>query len=183
MRLRNRIANYDPKPEGFGFWRLSAEREIRRLVTSGDRKAIVYELPDFLLALSMSLRAGLPLITAIDFLAENLTGKIGDRLREISHDVSLGADLTEELKALARDFPEQIIEDLVEKLNSGFALGVSVAGDILQLSQVASEEINRRIAKQAGANETKMLIPTIFLILPITVLFAIYPSLTMLGFS
>ncbi|CAB4634191.1 unannotated protein [freshwater metagenome] len=45
------------------------------------------------------------------------------------------------------------------------------------------EEIKSRLLKQAGKNETRMLIPLVFLILPITVLFAIYPSLELLNFG
>jgi tight adherence protein C len=45
------------------------------------------------------------------------------------------------------------------------------------------EEIKSRLLKQAGRNETRMLIPLVFLILPITVLFAIYPSLELLNFG
>jgi tight adherence protein C len=44
-------------------------------------------------------------------------------------------------------------------------------------------EIKSRLLKQVGRNETRMLIPLVFLILPITVLFAIYPSLELLNFG
>ena len=45
------------------------------------------------------------------------------------------------------------------------------------------EEIKNRLLEQAGKNETRMLIPLVFLILPVTVLFAIYPSLELLNFG
>jgi tight adherence protein C len=45
------------------------------------------------------------------------------------------------------------------------------------------EEIKSRLLRQAGRNETRMLIPLVFLILPATVLFAIYPSLELLNFG
>jgi tight adherence protein C len=45
------------------------------------------------------------------------------------------------------------------------------------------EEIKSRLLRQAGRNETRMLIPLVFLILPVTVLFAIYPSLELLNFG
>jgi tight adherence protein C len=38
----------------------------------------------------------------------------------------------------------------------------------------------RELIRRAGQNETKMLVPTIFLILPVTVLFAIFPSILVL---
>jgi tight adherence protein C len=45
------------------------------------------------------------------------------------------------------------------------------------------DEIKSRLLRQAGRNETRMLIPLVFLILPVTVLFAIYPSLELLNFG
>ncbi len=45
------------------------------------------------------------------------------------------------------------------------------------------DEIKSRLLRQAGRNETRMLIPLVFLILPVTVWFAIYPSLELLNFG
>jgi tight adherence protein C len=47
----------------------------------------------------------------------------------------------------------------------------------------ARSEIRNELLTQAGRNETRMLIPLVFLILPITVLFAIYPSLQLLNIN
>jgi tight adherence protein C len=52
-----------------------------------------------------------------------------------------------------------------------------------ELSASARAEIRNMLLRQAGKNETRMLIPLVFLILPITVLFAIYPSLELLNFG
>jgi tight adherence protein C len=43
--------------------------------------------------------------------------------------------------------------------------------------------VQQVIAKKAGQNETRMLVPLIFLILPVTVLFAVYPSLQVLSIT
>jgi tight adherence protein C len=52
-----------------------------------------------------------------------------------------------------------------------------------ELGDSARAEIKNRLLRQAGKNETGMLVPLVFLILPITVLFAIYPSLELLNFG
>jgi tight adherence protein C len=50
----------------------------------------------------------------------------------------------------------------------------------MQLANSLRQEQGRRLLKQAGSSETKMLIPTVFLILPVTVLFAVFPSVLVL---
>jgi tight adherence protein C len=59
--------------------------------------------------------------------------------------------------------------------------GAPVSEQLLAHSRAARSQIQRNLMKQAGANETKMLIPVIFLILPVTVLFAVFPSISLLS--
>jgi tight adherence protein C len=42
-------------------------------------------------------------------------------------------------------------------------------------------DLHNQMLKLSARNETRMLIPLVFLILPVTILFAIFPSLEMLG--
>jgi tight adherence protein C len=59
--------------------------------------------------------------------------------------------------------------------------GTPIAQQLDQLAQTAISNSQALLLRKAGSNETKMLIPTIFLILPITILFTIYPSLSLLN--
>lgn len=154
-----------------------------KLKTIRVRNEFGFEFPDFLLALAIALKSGMAILPAMEWIAGNATGKLARNFQECVENVSLGADLQLELAILAKNFPDPILEDLTQKLSAALSLGVPVASELLQLSEVATEQVNQRIAKQVGANETKMLVPTIFLILPITVLFAVFPSLSMLGIS
>jgi len=73
----------------------------------------------------------------------------------------------------------EVIE-LTQKLQISIERGTPSAHQISQLSQSIQQQVLRGLIKRAGENETKMLIPTIFLILPVTVLFAVFPSLAVL---
>jgi len=70
--------------------------------------------------------------------------------------------------------------ELAEKLSLGLSRGVPMAEQVMQLANSLRQEQGRRLLKQAGSSETKMLIPTVFLILPVTVLFAVFPSVLVL---
>jgi tight adherence protein C len=50
----------------------------------------------------------------------------------------------------------------------------------MQLAYSLRQEQGRALLRQAGSSETKMLIPTVFVILPVTVLFAVFPSVLVL---
>ena len=54
---------------------------------------------------------------------------------------------------------------------------------ISEQAETVRQAISSDLMKQAGKNETRMLIPLVFLILPVTVLFAIYPSLQLLSIN
>jgi tight adherence protein C len=46
--------------------------------------------------------------------------------------------------------------------------------------QSATAELRTQLLAKAGKNETKMMIPMVFVILPVTVMFALYPSLALI---
>ena len=76
----------------------------------------------------------------------------------------------------------QVLE-LLNKIASSLERGTPLAQLMSEQAQTVRAEIRNQLLKQAGKNETRMLIPLVFLILPVTVLFAIYPSLELLNFS
>jgi tight adherence protein C len=77
--------------------------------------------------------------------------------------------------------PDRLLIELVQKLKLAIDRGTPLADALESLVETARSEFSASILARAGSSETKMLIPTVFLILPVTVLFAIYPSLSLLG--
>jgi tight adherence protein C len=76
--------------------------------------------------------------------------------------------------------PIEELAELCQKLRVSIERGTPIAHQISNLSDSIQQRVMRELIRRAGQNETKMLIPTIFLILPVTVLFAIFPSLLLL---
>ena len=147
---------------------------------ASNRKEVFLELPEFLRVLALLLANGLPIGVAISWLAPKLQGVLGEGLQAISQNLEMGADLSLELRQLAIELPNPAIIELTEKLCSSIERGAPIANQISQLARSVSQETARDLTKKAGSNETKMLIPTIFLILPVTVLFAVFPSVLVL---
>ena len=153
-----------------------------RLFSSGaDRKQVDYEIPDFAQALGLLLGNGLPVNVALGWLAPRSQGLVAQAFSQINQDLELGADLVQELERLGKQIPNQQLVELCEKLSVAIVRGAPVSTQVIAHAGAARALLHRQLLKQAGSNETKMLIPVIFLILPVTVLFAIFPSMLVLA--
>jgi tight adherence protein C len=138
-----------------------------------------FQATDFVRALSLLLRNGVPPAVAISWLATKMGSSIGEVLKDASSDLELGADFADLLKQW-QSLPSPIMSELAQKLLVSVHRGTPLAQQLDSLVRTANGQTGALLLKKAGSNETKMLVPTIFLILPITILFTVYPSLTLL---
>jgi tight adherence protein C len=141
------------------------------------------QFPAVVQMLSLLLANGLPLAVAIGWLAPRLSGFWAEQFGAISKKVELGADILLELRDLAERVPLVEVSEFVEKLSTALERGVPISDQLAALARSLQAAMIRGLTKRAGVNETKMLIPTVFLILPVTVLFAVFPSLLVLQAS
>jgi tight adherence protein C len=131
-------------------------------------------------AFALLMENGLPASVAIRWLQPRLSGNWREQFGLMVARLDLGADLVEELGDLANRVPLTELNEFCQKLQLSIERGTPSAHQISQLSESIQHQVIRNLIRRAGQNETKMLIPTIFLILPVTVLFAIFPSLLVL---
>jgi len=59
--------------------------------------------------------------------------------------------------------------------------GSPLARMLREQAESARADLRNELLRDVGRNETRMLIPLVFLILPVTVLFAVYPSLQLIS--
>ncbi len=177
LRDRVLVSLLPPRPSRFNELRIWASR---LWVPRKQNLAIEYELPDFTQALGLLLANGLPVNVALGWLTPRTTGEIAKIFRYFISELELGADPVERLQELAKH-PNAGLAELASKLAVAITRGAPISTQVMAHAQSARAGLQRRLLRQAGSNETKMLIPIIFFILPITVLFAIFPSLLVLG--
>ena len=178
MRLDNRVmsAHLPPAPQSF---KLRISSYQRSLFVAKNKQAM-RELPDFTEAVALLLETGLPVGVALSWLQPRMTGELGKELEIVISNTGLGADLSAELSEAATRIGDEGFYELVEKLNMSLDRGAPVAEQTMQVAYSLRQEQGRALLRQAGSSETKMLIPTIFVILPVTVLFAVFPSVLVL---
>lgn len=180
--LADRITLVDaPSVEGNPLKRLIKvsfkKRNIKRF------RSALFELGDLLDLFSVALSSGEGVLNSLAFVNQRAQGIVAEEFRRVLRGVELGERLEDELRALSERLPQQQVVEMCNKFILALNRGTPLAEMLRSQAETVRSEIRNQITKQAGKNETRMLIPLVFLILPVTVLFAIYPSVQMLGFQ
>jgi tight adherence protein C len=182
MELSNRLlqAHRSPAANSNG---ITVQRALARFRSKSASRRYAEEAKQFAdvtQVFGLLLENGLPVSVAIRWLEPRLSGVWQQNFRFLIDNLDLGADLIAELQALSERMPLAEVIEFTQKLQVSIERGAPSAHQISQLSQSIQQQVLRGLIKRAGENETKMLVPTIFLILPVTVLFAVFPSLAVL---
>jgi len=143
----------------------------------------LFELGDFLDLVSVALSSGDSVFNSLGRVAIRAQGTLASEFGIMLRGVELGESLENELEGLATRLPQQQVVEMCNKFILSLQRGTPLSEMLQSQAESVRSEIRNQIAKQAGKNETRMLIPLVFLILPVTVLFAIYPSLQLLNFQ
>jgi tight adherence protein C len=159
----------------------SLGRQVRasawKLISKPQQRVALGELPDYMFALALTLQNGLSLLSALSWLDDRTSGQVAKEVRRALVACEQGAEFSAELLEVGNRLPEPQLQELISKLIAASDRGTPVVELVQLQAESVRSEANQLVLAAAGRNETKMLIPTVFLILPITVLFAIFPSL------
>lgn len=143
----------------------------------------LFELPQLIDLIGVAIEAGESVFSALTRVVSRASGLLANEFRYLLEAVNFGSTFEDELNSLARRVAQQQITEFSNKLALALRRGTPLARMLHEQASSVRSEIQNQLAKQAGKNETRMLIPLVFLILPVTVLFAIYPSLQLLNLS
>ncbi len=153
-----------------------------RVKTAASRSSIsqAAELADCLWLTSMVLRSGQNLFAALSYVTQRADGLLAYELRKIVNNLSLGAPFEQEFVELAKRLPDSRVGEFSTTTILSLRRGSSLAAAYGQLSQSVRAEVSAEQVRRAAKNESKMLIPLVFMILPITVAFAVFPSISLM---
>lgn len=154
-----------------------------RFLTSPRLERVLFELPEIIDLLTVCLRAGDGIYRSFATVIPRCEGELASEITKVLRAVELGASFGVEIKQVSETLPHPQVAEFVSKVSLALDRGTPLAQTLGEQGLSVRDEIKIRLLKQAGRNETRMLIPLVFLILPVTVLFAIYPSLELLNFG
>jgi tight adherence protein C len=138
------------------------------------------ELPTILEFLALCLAAGEGAFDAIRRVAAIGSGEIVAELRAAVVSVGTGASLTDALSQVARHLDTPSVTRSIDQIVAAIDRGAPLAHVLQAQATDAREDAKRLLIEKAGRKEIYMLIPLVFLILPLSVLIAVFPGVFML---
>jgi tight adherence protein C len=138
------------------------------------------EIPDFASLLWYAISAGESLESALRIAVNRSSGYVSSEFERILRNVEHGAVLQVELQELASKAKSEQVRELATKLAVALYNGSALSDLMSDFVQSSTSALRAELLIIAGRNETKMMIPLVFIILPITVMFALFPSLALI---
>lgn len=144
------------------------------------RTRLADELPTTLEFLALCLSAGEGFLDALRRVAAIGSGELTGELRKVVIAAGTGSPLADALAEMSSRLQLPGLSRAVDQVIAALEHGAPLAAVLHAQAGDAREEAKRTLIEQAGRKEILMLLPLVFLILPLSVLFAIYPGLFIL---
>lgn len=138
------------------------------------------ELPTVLEFLTLSLSAGEGILDATRRIARISGGELAGELGRAIADVNTGLPFADSITAVARDLDLPPFTRFVEQVTGALDRGTPIVEVLRAQAQDSRDDAKRQLLELAGRKEVAMLVPVVFLILPITIAFAIFPGILVL---
>jgi tight adherence protein C len=152
------------------------------LVAEGRRRAlrIESELPTVLEFLALSLSAGEGVHDAIRRVARVGSGALADLLQRVVDETAVGVSLPTALDRMGDELRIPSLTRVLAHVVGALERGSPLAEVLRVQAADARERARRDLLEAAGRKEIGMMVPLVFLILPVTVAFAVWPGLFVL---
>ena len=134
------------------------------------------ELPTVLEFLTLRLSAGEGILDSIRRVSRVSRGELSRELATVTADVATGMPLAQTLSRLAADLELPPFTRCVEQLVGALERGTPLVEVLRAQAQDVRDDAKRDLLEVAGKKEVAMLVPLVFLILPTTIAFAVFPA-------
>lgn len=138
------------------------------------------EMPTVLEFLSLSLSAGEGIFESLRRVGRVSSGELSREFRQVAGAVQTGIPMSSALAELAGRVDLPALTRCVEQLAAALERGSPLAEVLRAQAQDARDVAKRTLLETAGRKEVAMLVPLVFLILPLSILFAIFPGVFVL---
>jgi tight adherence protein C len=139
------------------------------------------EFPALVEMLTLSVGAGESPAAALKRITTRAEGHLVKEFRDLVKDVELGVPFTSALDAMSNRVQSENLRRFVDSLIISISRGTPLVETLAHSAQEARNREKIKLLDSAGRSEISMMIPVVFLILPVSILFALFPSLTNLN--
>lgn len=158
---------------------LLRDQLLTRAATRRERR-IMAEFPAIAELLALSVTAGEGTTQALDRGARLSRGELSDELELCLAEARTGATMAEALEGMGSRTGLSPIVRFVDGLVVAIERGTPLGEVLRAQAQDAREAARQQLIEEGGRREILMMIPVVFLVLPVTVLFAVYPGASLL---
>ncbi len=156
-------------------------RDLLLTRSAGQREQrILAEFPTVAELLAMAVTAGEGTIGALERVCRLSRGALSVELGACLAEARVGASLPVALEGLADRTGLPSLARFVDGIVVALERGTPLADVLRAQAQDVREDSRRQLMEAGGAKEITMMVPVVFLILPVTVLFAVFPGFTFL---
>lgn len=157
----------------------STERGLSKRVTRR-REIIESEFPALIELLTLAIGAGESPSGAIKRISLRAKGYLPSELQRVTKDVENGKSFTLALDNLSRKVSSPVVRRFADSMAIAISRGTPLVETLTHSVSEARNSERIKMLNSAGKAEISMMIPVVFLILPISILFAMYPSMASL---
>lgn len=149
-------------------------------VLSGQIKArerrMMMEFPTIAELFALAVSAGQSPAAALDRVCATATGEVVVELRRLLYAVHSGTPFVRALEELAADTSLTALSRFAEGIAVAVERGTPLADVLRDQAQDVRDAGRRALMELGGQKEVAMMVPVVFLLLPVTVVFAVFPS-------
>jgi len=159
-------------------------RDQRLSAQAVDReRRILTEFPTVAELLALAVAAGESPVAALDRVVDRSRGELSTELAAVLADIRTGVPVGHAFDALAARTGLALVSRFCEGIAVAVERGTPLA-DVLHAQAADVREAGRReLIESAARKEVFMMVPVVFLILPVTVMFAFWPGFIGLSLS
>ncbi len=158
---------------------LARDGLLTRAVRAREARLLA-ELPTVAELLALAVGAGEGAAAALERVARSTRGELSDELRATLADARAGRPLTAALDGLAARTGLPALARFAEGVAVAMERGTPLAEVLRAQAQDVRSEGRRALLEAGGRKEILQMLPVVFLVLPVTVLFAVFPSVVVL---
>lgn len=141
------------------------------------------EFPTIAELLALAVGAGEGAVGALERVCRLARGELSGELSRCLADARAGANLQSALQGLADRTGLPSLTRFVDGMVIAVERGTPLAEVLRAQAQDVRESGRRAVMEAGGKKEIAMMVPVVFLVLPVTVAFAVFPGISLLRFS
>ncbi|MEY4349943.1 MAG: hypothetical protein RL719_1240 [Actinomycetota bacterium] len=147
------------------------------------QRELSQQLADVVELLAAALDSGIGLRDAVSWVSSRCTGRMKFETKLLVDSLEVGESIGQSLIRYESEQKDPALRELALKLALSDQLGTPVTVQLVSFAKALRADALNELRKLGSKKETYLLMPLVFMVLPVTVLFALFPSFQFLQFS